>query len=410
VASRTEMNGQQWLALKDRALAVAAEGITIADARRPGRPLIYVNDGFERLTGYPANEAIGRNCRFLQGPDTDPAAVARIRDALAAERDCTVEILNYRKDGAPFWNRLSITPVRADDGAVTHFIGVQSDVTQRRLAEESLRRTTEVLERVNAAMQRDLDEAAEIQREWLPDELPDTPGYRFAWSFTPSREVGGDSLDILRLDEDHVAVYVLDVCGHGVGAALLSASIQRWLSPVPEHSCLFVRADGPDGGFAIAPPAAVAAELNRRFRAEPESGKFFTLVYGILDLRTGDFRYATAGHPSPLSAGPDGTGVLEQAAGVPVGVLEEFPYGEACHRLQPGERLLLYTDGAVEVTDDDDRLYGTGRLLGEMARLRTRPAEEALAALVDDVRRWGGADGVEDDVTMLVIEATGPSA
>ncbi|MCU0293814.1 MAG: PAS domain-containing protein, partial [Thermoanaerobaculaceae bacterium] len=116
-----------WLALKDRALAVAAEGVTIADARAPGRPLIYVNEGFERMTGYPAAEVLGRNCRFLQGPDTDAVAVAEIRAALADHRECVVEILNYRKDGSTFWNRLSITPVRESSGEVTHFIGIQSD-------------------------------------------------------------------------------------------------------------------------------------------------------------------------------------------------------------------------------------------------------------------------------------------
>ena len=84
------------------------------------------------MTGYPVAEVLGRNCRFLQGPDTDPAAVAEIRAALAEDRECVVEILNYRKDGTTFWNRLSITPVRESSGEVTHFIGVQSDVTARR--------------------------------------------------------------------------------------------------------------------------------------------------------------------------------------------------------------------------------------------------------------------------------------
>ena len=113
------------------------------------------------------------------------------------------------------------------------------------------------------------------------------PGYRFAWSFTPCHELGGDSLNVMRLDQDHVGLYILDVCGHGVPAALLSASIQRWLSPVPEQSCLFVR-DGRTGSPRSASPAAVATDLNRRFRAEPASGKFFTIVYGVLELRDGD--------------------------------------------------------------------------------------------------------------------------
>lgn len=88
------------LLLKNRALDASEEGITIADARLPGRPLIYVNAGFERLTGYAAAEAIGRNCRFLQGPDTDPETTETIRRALREERPCTVEVLNYRKGGS----------------------------------------------------------------------------------------------------------------------------------------------------------------------------------------------------------------------------------------------------------------------------------------------------------------------
>ena len=120
------------LELKDRALAVAAEGITIADARLPDMPLIYANAGFERLTGYPVDEVLGSNCRFLQGPESDPQTVETIRRSIREERECVVEILNYRKDGSTFWNRLSITPVRDRSGQLTYFIGVQSDVTQRR--------------------------------------------------------------------------------------------------------------------------------------------------------------------------------------------------------------------------------------------------------------------------------------
>ena len=100
------------LELKDRALAASAEGITIADASLPDNPLIYANAGFERLTGYSVADVLGRNCRFLQGPGTDPATVDTLRTAIREKREVTVQLLNYRKDGTPFWNRLSITPVQ----------------------------------------------------------------------------------------------------------------------------------------------------------------------------------------------------------------------------------------------------------------------------------------------------------
>ena len=120
------------LQLKDRALAAAAEGIAIADARLPDNPLIYANAGFERLTGYSADEVMGRNCGFLQGAETDGETLGNLRAALREQREITVKLLNYRKDGTTFWNRLSITPVRDSSGAVTHFIAVQSDVMEGR--------------------------------------------------------------------------------------------------------------------------------------------------------------------------------------------------------------------------------------------------------------------------------------
>ena len=91
---RNEPPSETMLNLKDRALDVAAEGITIADARLPDMPLIYINEGFERLTGYSAEDTLGHNCRFLQGPDTDPEAAQEIRSAIREQRPCLVEILN----------------------------------------------------------------------------------------------------------------------------------------------------------------------------------------------------------------------------------------------------------------------------------------------------------------------------
>lgn len=124
------------LYLRDHAIASTSEGITISDPLQPGNPLIYVNSGFERLTGWPREEVLGRSCRYLQGPDTDPAAVAAIKQAMAEERHGVVEILNYRRDGTPFWNLLSITPVRNSAGNVTNYIGVQVDITKRKEVEQ----------------------------------------------------------------------------------------------------------------------------------------------------------------------------------------------------------------------------------------------------------------------------------
>lgn len=136
---------EEELRLHDQAIAAVSEGIVIVDARLPDQPIRYANAGFQRLTGYTALELLGRNCRFLQGPDTDTAAVAEVRAALAAGRTCDVELLNYRKDGTPFWNQLSISPVHDADGLLTHFVGVQRDVTARKAAEAALEESRQQL-------------------------------------------------------------------------------------------------------------------------------------------------------------------------------------------------------------------------------------------------------------------------
>ena len=127
------------LVMRDRAVRAATQGLTITDPGQPDDPIVYVSPGFERMTGYAAEEFLGRNCRFLQGKDTDPAAVTRLREAIRVGEPCTVELLNYRKDGTTFWNELSVSPVRDAEGRLTHFVGVQVDVTARRALEEQFR-------------------------------------------------------------------------------------------------------------------------------------------------------------------------------------------------------------------------------------------------------------------------------
>lgn len=112
------------------------QGVVIADARQEDAPLIAVNSGFVNLTGYKRHEALGRNCRFLQGENTDPVAVSYVRRALETGRAAIVTLLNYRKDGTTFWNRLSLNPIRDAKGEVVYFIGVQSDVTALREVEK----------------------------------------------------------------------------------------------------------------------------------------------------------------------------------------------------------------------------------------------------------------------------------
>jgi len=164
-------------ALLDRALAAVGAGITIVDMRLPDQPLVYVNPAFERLSGFPAAEVLGRNCRFLQGRDTDLAAVGRIRRALAAGQECREVLLNVRADGSTWWNECVLTPVTDATGAVVQYIGVQTDVTDRVAAVRALA-TEQDRSRDFEARLAELDTG--LPAGWAVQSVTDSPGARRA--------------------------------------------------------------------------------------------------------------------------------------------------------------------------------------------------------------------------------------
>jgi PAS domain S-box-containing protein len=132
------MDGPDKQRLLERAVTASTNSIVISDPNLPDDPLVYVNPAFEETTGYAAEEALGRNCRFLQGEDRAQPAIAELRTAIQEGRQCTAVLRNYRKDGTLFWNELSIYPVLDEERRVSNFVGVQNDITERIRAEEIL--------------------------------------------------------------------------------------------------------------------------------------------------------------------------------------------------------------------------------------------------------------------------------
>ena len=141
IAERRRLDTE--LYLSNRALEAAANGVVITDANAPGFPIIFVNEAFERITGYTKEEVIGKNCRFLQRDDRNQADIIKIRHALTEAREFKGVLRNYRKDGSCFWNELFVSPVRTKNNEVTHFIGIQNDITDRKKVEDALRQSEE---------------------------------------------------------------------------------------------------------------------------------------------------------------------------------------------------------------------------------------------------------------------------
>ena len=144
---------EEELVLRDRSINSATNGILIADARQPDMPTVYCNAAFEKITGYTPAEVLGQNCRFLQGTDHQQPGLDAIRQAIRQGTEGKAELRNYRKDGSLFWNELYIAPVKDHQGRLTHFIGIQTDVTQRKHQETELAHKTRELAESNAELQ-----------------------------------------------------------------------------------------------------------------------------------------------------------------------------------------------------------------------------------------------------------------
>lgn len=398
------------LDLRERAMESTDEGIVIFDVRDPGTPIVYVNTGFERQTGYTRGEVLRKSARFIHGPETDPETLLRIRRAIEERRSYTAELVSYRKDGSPFWNRISLNPIRNEAGEITHFVAIQSDVSDRtqsnadvQTALELLEKTNVQLTRVNRRMKRNLQTAAKVQYALLPEHLPKVKGVNFAWKFRPCDELAGDILNIFRINRQSVGLYLLDVSGHGTAAALMAVSVSRMLSPKALSSSLVREEDESSSDYLVVSPARVAEELNIHFPWDAETGQFFTLIYGVLDTVTLEFRYVSAGHPGPAHFAKGKEPVITRSPGMPIGLALE-PYIEQRIQLAPGDRLHLYSDGVTEAMDERRELFGVSRLLESLHCGGDCPLADCQDKLMQALETFRGGTRFDDDISLVSLE------
>ncbi|QDU93092.1 chemotaxis protein CheB [Lignipirellula cremea] len=146
-----QVQAQQWQRLQEKAIASAVNGVLLVDVQQEDRPIIFANAGFEQITGYAAADVIGQNCRFLQGPETDRNQINELRAAIQAGETHRAVLLNYRKNGEPFYNDLTVTAVRDEENRLTHFVGIQNDVTMQMNTLQELEKARAAAEAASAA-------------------------------------------------------------------------------------------------------------------------------------------------------------------------------------------------------------------------------------------------------------------
>jgi sigma-B regulation protein RsbU (phosphoserine phosphatase) len=258
----------------------------------------------------------------------------------------------------------------------------------------------EVLAVAHRRMEQDLHAAAAVQQALLPRQAPSVAGYAFAWTYRPCDQLAGDSLNVFPLPDDHVGLYVLDISGHGVAASLLAVSVTQTM--VPRGGDASLVADPVNG--LINEPADVAARLNRRYPMSDQANRYFTLVYGVLDARTGAMRHVCAGHPGPAVVRADGTVEDAGAANFPIGMVPDAEYDGSSIQLGRGDRLYLFSDGLLEEANAAGVMFGRDRIDGQLRATRELPLQESIDALIAHVSAWSGRGQLADDATVLAVE------
>jgi serine phosphatase RsbU (regulator of sigma subunit) len=272
---------------------------------------------------------------------------------------------------------------------------------QLKEAFEKIDRQNQDLSRANNRMKRDLDAAARVQQTLLPTKFPEVPGLGFAWSYKPCDELAGDSLNVVRINDDLIALYILDVSGHGVSAALLSVTVTRNLHPLAGGGASLVAGAGANP--QAVDPAQVVTRLNALYPMDSNGDHYFTMIYGLLDIRTWRFRFTVAGHPAPILARRGGSPKRLDIDGFCVGMIPDVTYDESVIDLQPGDRLYFHSDGITEEVNPQKEDFGDQQLLPAIADGQRLPLSEDVDSIVRKVVAWRGQNHLRDDVSILAL-------
>lgn len=256
-------------------------------------------------------------------------------------------------------------------------------------------------------IEQDLEVAARIQQSVLPAHQQRHQDYFSDWIFLPSAWVSGDIFNVFPLD-NHLGFYCVDVSGHGVGAAMMSLAVARQFLHGRAVERFLFTADN-----EVASPAEVVRILNGRFCSdEVEIVSYFTMIYGVIDLATGEGRLCQAGHPTPFIVTPQGEARTVGNGGAPVGLMPDLCWTDVNFSLAAGERLCLFSDGITECENLGGEQFGQMRLQASLQAGAGLTLNELLPQFARHLVHWRSGENKEplamaDDVSLLVIERTG---
>lgn len=279
---------------------------------------------------------------------------------------------------------------------------------QTRLTEQNraLGEALQEVERLNDALDSDLREARQLQQSLVPERHRNFGTFAVSLLLQSSGYVGGDLVGFFPAGEDHLGMYAIDVSGHGISAALMTARLAGFLSPVaPDHNVALRQTR--TGRYEPVPPAEAIATLNTLVLEEMETEHYFTMLLGDLHMKTGHMRIAQAGHPHPLLQRASGRITQTSPGGFPVGLMGDAVFSQFELQLHPGDRLLFHSDGITECPDRNGEMLGEDGLEAFMRDLHEIDGSAFFETFMWKLNDFSGGPSLPDDVSAVLLDYRG---